>query len=50
MRGSKKYLGQDGIVYIKNSEKYKPEDILNTFVNCKIESVSNYDLLGKIVK
>lgn len=38
----------DGLVYIKNEGKYKIEDILNNFIECKIENVSNYDLIGKI--
>ncbi len=40
---------EDGLVYIKNDNKYKIEEILNTFVDCEIESVSNYDLVGKII-
>lgn len=40
---------EDGLVYIKNDKEYKTEDILNHFVNCKIENVSNYDLIGKII-
>ena len=40
---------EDGLVYIKNTEKYKKEDILNHFVECKIERASEYDLIGKIV-
>ncbi len=39
---------EDGLVYIKNDGKYKVEDILNHFVECGIEKVSNYDLIGKI--
>lgn len=39
---------EDGLVYIKNDENHKIEDILNNFINCKIESVSNYDLIGII--
>lgn len=41
---------EDGLVYIKNDGKYKVEDILNCFANCKIIKVSNYDLIGEIVK
>ena len=37
---------EDGLVYIKNDEKHKVEDVLNNFVECKIEKVSNYDLIG----
>ena len=41
---------EDGVVYIKNSVEYRNENILNTFVECKIEDVSNYDLIGTIIK
>lgn len=40
---------EDGLVYIKNAQNYKQEEILNHFVECKIEEVSEYDLIGKIV-
>lgn len=40
---------EDGLVYIKNNENLNERDILNNFVNCKIENVSNYDLIGKIM-
>lgn len=40
---------EDGIVYIKNDGNHKIDEILNNFIECKIESVSNYDLIGKIV-
>ena len=40
---------EDGLVYIKDASKYKQEDILNHFVECKIEEASEYDLIGKIV-
>ena len=40
---------EDGIVYIKNDGNHKIDEILNSFIECKIESVSNYDLIGKIV-
>ena len=40
---------EDGLVYIKDAQNYKQEDILNHFVECKIEEVSEYDLIGKIV-
>ena len=40
---------EDGIVYVKNDGKHKKQDVLNTFVKCKIESVSNYDLIGKVI-
>lgn len=41
---------EDGIVYIKNDYKLDEKNIINNFVNCKIESVNNYDLMGIIVK
>lgn len=41
---------EDGLVYIKNNGEYKVEEILNNFVDCEIEKVSNYDLIGKIAK
>lgn len=41
---------EDGVVYIKNSKKYKYEDIMNNFVKCRIENVSNYDLIGEILE
>ena len=40
---------EDGLVYIKDAQNYKQEDILNHFVECKIEKASEYDLIGKIV-
>ena len=40
---------EDGLVYIKDAQNYKQEEILNHFVECKIEEVSEYDLIGKIV-
>ena len=40
---------EDGLVYIKDAQNYKQEDILNHFVECKIEEASEYDLIGKIV-
>ncbi len=39
---------EDGVVYVKNDGKFKEEDILNNFINCKITDVSNYDLVGII--
>ena len=39
---------EDGLVYIKNDDKIKKQDILNQFIQCKIEDVSNYDLIAKI--
>ena len=41
---------EDGLVYIKNDGKTKIENILDDFVYCKINQVSNYDLIGEIVK
>lgn len=40
---------EDGLVYIKDAQNYKQEDILNYFIDCKIEEASEYDLIGKIV-
>lgn len=40
----------DGIIYIENPSKDAPNEYINKFVNCKIENVNNYDLIGKIVK
>lgn len=39
---------EDGLVYIRNDGNLNEKDILNNFVNCKIEDVSNYDLIGVI--
>ena len=39
---------EDGLVYIKDAQNYKQEDILNHFIECQIEEVSEYDLIGKI--
>ncbi len=39
---------EDGLVYIKNNTKDN-EKLINTFVNCKITDVNNYDLIGKVV-
>ena len=38
----------DGLVYIKNDRNHKIDNILNSFVECRIERVSNYDLIGNI--
>lgn len=38
---------EDGLVYIVNDGKFKVEDVLNRFVDCKISGVSNYDLIGE---
>ena len=40
---------EDGLVYIKDAQNYKQEDILNHFVECKIEEAREYDLIGTIV-
>lgn len=39
---------EDGLVYIKNDSEHKAEEILNNFVDCEIQKVSDYDLIGKI--
>ena len=39
---------EDGIVYIKNNKKMKEKNILNTFVDCTIISVSEYDLIAEM--
>ncbi len=36
----------DGLVYIKNDETEKENQILNTYKKCKITDVSNYDLIA----
>ncbi len=41
---------EDGLVYIPVDKKHSSKNILNNFVNCKIESVSNYDLIGSLEK
>ena len=40
---------EDGIVYVKNDGKHRVADVLNNFVECEIENVSDYDLIGKII-
>ena len=37
---------EDGLVYIKNNGEIDEKKVLNSFVNCKIEDVNNYDLIG----
>jgi len=37
---------EDGIVYVKNDGKHRVADVLNNFVECEIENVSDYDLIG----
>ena len=39
---------EDGLVYIKNDEKLNEKDVLNSFVDCTIIDVSDYDLIGEI--
>lgn len=39
---------EDGLVYIKKDKNLNENEILNSFVNCKIIDVSNYDLIGEI--
>lgn len=39
---------EDGLVYIENDGKIKIENVLNSFVDCEIIGVSDYDLIGKI--
>ena len=39
---------EDGVVYIKNDGKFAEDKILNHFVDCKIENVSDYDLIGTL--
>lgn len=40
----------DGLVYMKNDGNLKVEDVLNNFVECRIEEISDYDLVGNIIK
>ena len=39
---------EDGLVYIKNEGNLDVEKVLNSFVDCEIQDVSNYDLIGII--
>ena len=39
---------EDGLVYIQNDEKLNEKDVLNSFVDCTIIDVSDYDLIGEI--
>ena len=39
---------EDGLVYIKKDKNLNENEVLNSFVNCKIIDVSNYDLIGEI--
>ena len=38
----------DGLVYIKN-ENAKKNDIINSFVKCRVVGISDYDLVAKII-
>ena len=41
----------DGLVYIKNEGKNEDNGkVLNHFVKCKVTGISNYDLIGTILK
>lgn len=40
----------DGLVYMKNDGDLKVKDVLNNFVECRIEEISDYDLVGDIIK
>ena len=37
---------EDGVVYIKNDKKFNENEILNSFVECQITDVSDYDLIA----
>ena len=39
---------EDGLVYIKKDKNLSENEVLNSFVNCKIINVNNYDLIGEI--
>ena len=39
---------EDGLVYIKKDKNLNENEVLNSFINCKIIDVSNYDLIGEI--
>ena len=41
---------EDGLVYIKNDGTINEKKVVNNFVDCKIIDVSNYDLIGNIIK
>ena len=38
---------EDGLVYIKNDKKHDENKVINTFVDCKIIDVNNYDLIAE---
>ena len=39
---------EDGLVYIRKDKNLNENEVLNSFINCKIIDVSNYDLIGEI--
>ena len=39
----------DGLVYIKNNRKLRPEEVLNNFIKGRIIDVSDYDLIAEII-
>ena len=39
---------EDGLVYIKKDKNLNENEVLNSFINCKIIDVSNYDFIGEI--
>ena len=39
----------DGLVYIKNNGKLRPEEVLNNFIKGRIIDVSDYDLIAEII-
>ena len=39
---------EDGLVYIKKDKNLNENEVLNSFINCKIIDVSNYDLIVEI--
>ena len=40
----------DGLVYIKNNRKLRPEEVLNNFIKGRIIDVSDYDLIAELYK
>ena len=40
----------DGLVYIKNNGKLRPEEVLNNFIKGRIIDVSDYDLIAELYK
>ncbi len=41
---------EDGLVYVRKDKNLNENEVLNSFVNCKIIDVSNYDLIGEITE